>query len=125
VEGAIMTNTVELENALAHFTGSEEWFKHLSGLLYTSGVQYLAENAGAYWLIDAIASWQVKARKESRLRDFQLWTLEVADDKTAILTCHYDQDDPAFNQKIPYTDFPIKSIRLYVQNGTILLPSEY
>ena len=42
---------------LQQFTGTEQWFRH--GLnrkvLYTDGVQYVAEQAGAYWLVDEIA----------------------------------------------------------------------
>lgn len=44
---------------LSPFTGTEHWYKHwLGGLLYTDGVKYVADQAGAYWLIDAIASYQ-------------------------------------------------------------------
>jgi len=42
---------------LARFTGTEQWFRHSinSKVLYTEGTQYLAEHAGAYWLLDEIA----------------------------------------------------------------------
>ncbi len=42
---------------LAQFTGTEQYYKHLGGLVYTDGVKYLAEKAGSYWLLDIIASY--------------------------------------------------------------------
>ena len=48
----------ELESGLAMHTGSTRWFRHWTRrLVYTEGVQYLAEKASAYWLIDLVASW--------------------------------------------------------------------
>src|SRR5690606_36125280 len=53
----------ELQARLQRFTGSETFYTHFTGrLIYTEGVQYLAEHAGAYWLIDAIASWQTEPK---------------------------------------------------------------
>ncbi|MCK9598089.1 MAG: hypothetical protein M0R06_03545 [Sphaerochaeta sp.] len=49
----------ELEAGLAQFYGSEQWYKaSFGGVVYTDGVKYLADHAGAYWLIDAVASYQ-------------------------------------------------------------------
>lgn len=52
--------TLTLE-ALHHFTGTETWFRHplVRKVLYTEGVQYLAETGGAYWLLDEIACAQL------------------------------------------------------------------
>ena len=101
------------------------WTKRL---VYTDGVQYLAEKGGAYWLIDAIASYQPDKRITCRpdLVDFQLWELAVSEDKRATLTVRADSDKPAvITQDIPFTDFPLERVKLYVCNGTLLLPSEY
>lgn len=43
---------------LARFTGTEVYYQNPFGIRYTEGVQYMAEHGRAYWLIDAIASWQ-------------------------------------------------------------------
>jgi hypothetical protein len=45
------------KSRLARFTGSEQWFRHalVRSVLYTDGAQYLAEQGGAYWLLDEIA----------------------------------------------------------------------
>jgi hypothetical protein len=118
--------TTELENALAYFTGTEAYhrFSPLSKLVLTDGVKYLADKTGAYWLMDIIASYQQKCMKDEMLRDFQLWTLKVKDDE-GVVTCERDTDDVAFQQKIPFTDFPLAEISLYCINGVILLRSEY
>lgn len=120
-------NANQLQKSLNGFTGTEQYFRHWSGLLYTDGVKFLAETAQAYWLIDAIASWQKKAIKDKMLRDFQFWSLQTkqgSELKGANLICFRDTDDEAFRQKIEYTDFPMDEIKLYVENGVLMLPSE-
>jgi len=117
------------ESDLIQFCGSTEAYRHWTKrLVYTEGVQYMAEHGGAYWLIDAVASYQPDKRIASRpdLVDFQLWELVVAQDKSATLTMRGDSDQPAVvTQEIPFTDFPLAQIKFYVCNGTLMLPSEY
>lgn len=116
-------NMNNLKN-LGQFTGTERYHRHtLARLLYTDGVEFLAENADCYWLIDAIASYQPQL-KSQRLREFQVWTLTVKD-RSAILTCREDSDcEPVVTQEIEFTDFPLPEIKLWVENGVLLLPSE-
>ena len=42
---------------LAQFTGTEQWYRHAinRAVLYTDGAKYVADTAGAYWLLDEIA----------------------------------------------------------------------
>jgi hypothetical protein len=42
---------------LAQFTGTEQWHRHplVRNILYTDGVQFVAQSGRAYWLIDEIA----------------------------------------------------------------------
>jgi hypothetical protein len=112
---------------LAQFTGSETIYRHRGGLTYTEGVKYLAEQAGAFWLIDAIASWQPspQVKHDPMLQKIQFWKLRVNPDNSAILTCERDSDDVALTQEIEFTDFPLESVKLYLSNGVLLLPSEY
>ena len=104
---------------LAQFIGTTQYFKHwLPGLVYTDGVKYLAETGGAYWLINAIASYR-------RQEQFQVWTLTVAD-RSAVLTMVEDTGQPEIvRQEIEYTDFPLDEITLYLIDGVLLLTSEY
>lgn len=140
------------EGDLAQFTGSECVYRHWAGLRYTEGVKHVAEAGGAYWLIDAIASYQLdqRLRKLRWWSEFQLWTLHVAQHgdgpsapppladvdistayrngcRVAVLTCRPDSDrSPTVIEGIPYTDFPILGdTKLYVEGGVLLLPSEH
>ena len=106
------------KNDLTQFTGTENYYKHWLGIVYTDGVKYLAEKAQAYWLIDAIASYR-------RSEPFQIWSLDVKG-RQAVLTMVEDTGRPELvRQEIGYTDFPIDSIKLYLIDKVLLLPSEY
>jgi hypothetical protein len=93
-------------------------------VLYTDGAQYLAEQGGAYWLIDEIALAQ-RYEKRVAAEEFQHWTLKVKDDRKARLTCDDGNGNIVFRKEIEFTDFPLEEVSLYFTNNTILLPSEY
>lgn len=124
-------STVEIltEGDLDQFTGTCNYYRNFLGLKYTDGVKYVADKAGAYRLIDAVASHQIdpKIRRNQRLQEFQLWTLKVDLAKhSCVLTCQSDSDEPCVvKQVIEYTDFPLAEIRFYVEGGVMLLPSEH
>lgn len=123
-----MSKQLLTKHDLYQFTGSLTRYRHpLFGYCYTEGVRYVALRAGAYWLLDAIYSWQTElAAHEIDLSAFQIWTLTVSKDQTAVLTCQADSDQPEVaRQEIEYTDFPLDEIRIYVIDGVMLLPSEY
>lgn len=110
------------EADLRQFTGTENYWRHWLGFNYTDGVKYLAEKGEAYWLLDAIGSYQPKVRNIP----FQLWTLKVKEDKSAVLEMREDSGQPVkIRQEIPFTDFPLEEIKLYLIDGILLLPSEY
>ena len=47
----------ELQQSISHCNGGDEQYAHWTrSLKFTQGVQYLAEKAGAFWLIDVVAS---------------------------------------------------------------------
>lgn len=113
-----------IEYLLGHFTATENYYRQWTGaFVYTDGVRFLAEMAGAYWLIDLIASWQPKARADPALHDFQLWELRVSSTR-ATVTCSRDAGDEAFRQEIEFTDFPFSGVKLYLEWGVLMLPSE-
>ena len=127
-----MTNELK-ESDLAHFTGSQTWYRHslAPNILYTDGAQYVAEKGGAYWLLDIIATNNAYGGPEFKREEFQVWKLTVGKEgPSATLTCSdggKDDNDPKvfFSQEIEYTDFPLPEITLWFQNNTIFLPSEY
>ena len=108
------------QSELKQFTGTEHYYRHWTKrIVFTDGVHYLAEKAGSYWLIDAIASYK---RKEP----FQVWVLKVKEDKSAVLTMQEDTGQPVkVRQVIPFTDFPLDEITLWLIDGILILPSEY
>ena len=112
----------ELEQELKNFHGTERYFRNFTGLLYTDGIKYLAEKAGAYWLIDLMGSYQYRLKNVP----FQIWALKVNNDRTAVVTCREDTDEPVIvEQKLEYTDFPLKTFECYCIDGVLLLKSEY
>lgn len=116
-----------LKCALAQFRGTDQWYRHTLGLLYTDGVEYLAEKAGAYWLIDLVASVQGTFFR-SLHRDlwrFQAWELKVNDFNRAVIVCTDGNGRQLYSQDIPFTDFPLDEIKLYCTDNVLLLPSEY
>ena len=114
-----------LRAELRQFTGSEEFYRHFTNaIIYTQGVKFLAERARVYWLIDLIASLQSRALKDRMLREFQLWELRIANGK-AVLVCLRDSDDVAFRVPLKFADSALDYVRLYLQDRTLMLPSEH
>lgn len=113
-----MTSTLATD--LAHFTGSEHWYRYplRPGYTYTDGVKFLADNAGAYWLIDKII---LEAPREP----FQVWKLIVNADQWAVLTCGDGDGNVLATHNITFTDFPLPEITLWLVDNVLLLPSEY
>ncbi|MGO8854767.1 MAG: DUF6876 family protein [Steroidobacteraceae bacterium] len=122
---SIMTKTLNAA-ALAQFTGSENWYRHGINrkILFTDGAKYVADQAGAYWLLDEIAIIQPHDKRVAA-ESFQVWKLAVNADQTGVLTCDDGNGNVVFSKAIEYTDFPIDGITLYFTNNTILLPREY
>ena len=55
-----------MKNDLAQFTGTEAYYRYVGGTLLTDGTKYLANEAGAYWLMDLIASYQPILKKHGK-----------------------------------------------------------
>ncbi len=110
---------------LRQFTGTEHWYRHalMRSILFTDGTKYVADTAGAYWLLDEIAFAQ--ADKHIAVEAFQLWKLKVHADQTATLTCENGNCNVILTKPIGYTDFPLEEISFYFADNVILLPSEY
>lgn len=108
---------------LTQFTGSESFYRHglLPSVLFTDGAAYVAESAGAYWLLDSIAIAQFKPHV--RDAEFQVWKLVVTNHKGE-LSCEDGNGNVIDSQHLPFTDFPAPEIVLWFENGTIMLPSE-
>lgn len=92
---------------------------------YTEGVKFLAETAGLQWLVEAIANWQPIALQDTGLAEFQVWELVVKGDGSGHLFCSRDSDDAVFRQRFAKCQTPLDYVRLYVERGVLMLPSEH
>ena len=118
---------------LAQFTGTSKYYRtDFYPFLFTDGIKYIAENGEAFWLLDAIASWQEEPiiKNDTDLNRIQFWRLTVFPDRSAVLDCERDLDDVVISQPIPYTDFPLDQIMVFLCDmgtpyGVLILPSEY
>lgn len=115
-----MLSVPQIKTGLAQCIGTEQYWKNDAlSFQYTDGIKFLHESCEAYWLLIAISSHH---RKEP----FQLWELKVNDDRSASLIMKEDTNEPNLvEQHIPFTDFPLDEISLYLIDGILLLPSEY
>ena len=120
------TTPDELHMNLAQFSGTEHYHRTHPGLLATDGAKYLADQAGAYWLLDII--WSVLSKISD---EFAVLELNVQDNRRAAVVIH-DGREPQTSyheQDIPWTDFPLERIKLYLQqNGrerVVMLIGEY
>lgn len=124
--------------ALRRFPGGLVRYQHQfnPSVIYTPGVQYVANEGQAYWLIDTIAAWIgssefEKARHlDTRISSLHFWSLEVKPDRSATLTAKADSpDEPFIVQELDYTDFPLDQIDIWVgssgKHWTLYLPSEH
>src|SRR5450759_5177935 len=122
-------NTYEIKRALREFRGTEKYHKHLfpgkSPILLSDGCDFIREKCKAYWLFDAILSYQL----ERRVKDapWQIWNLELQrGDLSWLLTCREDSGvKPIVTKRIEFSDFPLDNIKIWVIGGIALLPSEY
>lgn len=121
--------TYYLKRTLKEFHGTRAYHKHLfpgkSPILLTDGCNFIREECNAFWLFDAILSYQC----EKVLKDvhFQIWILKrLKRDLSWELTCREDSGkNPIITQVINFSDFPLEEIKIWVIDKVALLPSEY
>jgi hypothetical protein len=110
-----MTQVAITAEELEQFSGTMDYHRHPFGGYYTDGVAFLAERAGAYWLVDAIFSWLHKTKCE----EFQVWLLERGKGDSAMLVGEDGNGKVIGRQRIGYTDFPLASVKLYLERGSV------
>lgn len=114
----------ELLTELAWFTGSTQLYYHplFKAYKYTDGVRFLAQNAGAYWLLEYILSNQTLPVLKNET--FQVWKMKVVN-SSAIIKVEDGNSNVLKDFKISFTDFPLKEITFWIEGDTLLLPSEH
>jgi hypothetical protein len=99
------------------------FYRHWTGRIqHTEGVQYLAEAAGGYWLVDVVTSYQHDPRVK-QCQGFQIWELTVnLAERTGVVTLRADSMQPVLiHQALEHTDFPLERVAVG-QGGAVLIP---
>lgn len=123
-----MKTQSEILAELPNFYGTENYYKWsilFPHFVLTDGAQCIAEACGAYWLFDAIASYQQAYRGE----DFVVAKFGKSGEEWWKLILDDGNDNVLAQQAIEFSDFPLNEIKLYVVKSdglwVIMLPSEY
>jgi hypothetical protein len=110
---------------LNRFIGSQHYYRLNRKCLLTDGTHYLAETVGAFWLMDAAASYLLELGTDD-------WFVQVklmVTGSSAELTLEDGNGHVRARQVIPYTDFPMPQQNLYAcwdgELWVLMLPSEY
>ena len=126
----------EIKSNLAQCIGTEGWHRVRKGdnsFLFTDGVKMMAEMCEAYWLITYIYSYQTALPKHIH-DDMQVWEVVVYENNHAKITLSGGNLKKIFAEEIPFTDFPLRDIKLWVEQtgdmdgnltNVLLLPSEH
>lgn len=117
--------TLSLE-ALDQFHGSESFYKHplFRQFVYTEGVQYVAEQGEAFWLLEKIFACKQCVEKLQNER-FLAFTLTKKDQGGASFSVEDGNHNALYSENILFTDFPLQTITFWFVGETLLLPSEY
>ena len=110
---------------LAQFTGTTCYYRISTQHLLTDGTQYLAEQAGCYWIMDAVSSHVTEI---GTVDWFVVVRIEV-ENHQAVMRYLDGNGRELVRQAIPYTDFPLRNLTLYAvwdtQHWVVMLPREY
>jgi len=110
---------------LAQFIGTTQYYQITARTVLTDGAKYLADAAGCYWLMDAIASHLVGLPEGA---GFAQCTLSL-DGRSAELVIDDGNGMQLAFQYIEWTEFPLPEIKLFAcwsgNFWVVMLPSEY
>jgi hypothetical protein len=107
---------------LSQFYGTENYYRHpFTQSVYTDGVRYFAEVAGAYWFLDIVFSeYDARTREEVFLTIY----LQAENGKADITVL--DGNGNKFDEKhIDITDCPDGIYQFYFYDSVLMLTSEY
>jgi len=109
---------------LSQFYGTEAYhrtFLFNPNLVHTDGVQYFADQAGAYWFLDIVATEYYPLTKKEPFLSIQLAVEDGIGD-----ICVEDGDCKVLVQRnIPHTDCPDGLYKFFLTDNVLMLTSEY
>lgn len=110
---------------LNQFIGTQHYYPLNRKCLLTDGTHYLAEAAGAFWLMDAAASYLIELGTDDWFVQVKL----VVTGSRAELTLEDGNGHVRARQVISYTYFPMSQQNLYAcwdaEHWVLMLPREY
>ena len=115
--------SARLRADLSAFIGTENWHRHGINrqMLLTDGVVYYADQAGAWWFLDIVAT---EVMRFHPMKPFLVIDLDVEDGK-ADISVSDGNDLSLWHRHIQFTDAPDGLWRFYLADNVMLLPSEY
>jgi hypothetical protein len=109
----------------SHFTGTKHYYRMNRRCLITDGAKYLADEAGAYWLLDAAAPYLL----ELGTSDWFVLVRLVVTESQAVLSLEDGNGGVRASQQIPFIDFPLSEQAYSTcsdgNHWVLLLLSEY
>lgn len=116
----------QLEDGLAQFYGTQQWFPHwlVKNMLYTEGVQFFAEQGGeqgAFWFLDIVATEYFQLQRQEVFMLIKL----TSKDKKATVQVENGNGRVLREKKIEYTDLQPGVWKFYLTDDVLLLPGEY
>jgi hypothetical protein len=127
-----MNNAKDLIFDFDAFTGSLNHYSHklpmTPELRLTDGTKAFAEKMGAYWLMDTVATEFLPLLSEE---DYIIFITVTVDDNNGAVIVGTDGDKgdgpvTLHTRNVEYTDLPTSSsFKFYLQDGVLMLPSEY
>jgi len=105
---------------LNQFSGTTRYYRYWTQrLLYTDGVQYFAQRAGAYWFLDIVAT-EIIGLPEP----FMVVKL-LSENDSGVITVDDGNGKIVYRRKIEWTDCPEGEWKFYLTDGVMMVPSEY
>ena len=114
---------------LNQFTGSVEFYRFgLTSSVMSQGVYHVAEQLGAYWLIQDIDLYvRMELGKKGLETDFVVAKLKPSVDGAAILTLEDGNYQVLFEHIVPFTDFDFDRVpddfQIWVGRNDMSAPS--
>jgi len=112
-----------MELNLDQFYGTEQYYKHPSFTtsVYTDGVKYFAETAGAYWFLDIVFSEYSSLMNQLGFLSINLFV--------GVLGANISVTDGDGNKftgmRIPFTDCPQGEYKFFYADNVLMLTTEY
>lgn len=113
-----------LDEQLKSFTGSLISHPYNGSLLLSEGVHWLARNVELRGMLGFITA--ARRLKRVKAEAFQVFTLVVNRKARLAYVKVYDSDGvPLHGENLPYGNFPLAELTIWVIDGVAMLPGEY